>query len=141
MQKRKLFTAGVLVLSLVLGLVLAGCDNPANDDTNNNGNNSGNSANPFTGYWSTKGIGESSGFQLNLYADADASTTGGNYALQVLPENTVVQSGSFTRSNNTATFTDAQGVPVGNGSISGSTLTLTIKTGTITQYNLKFTKL
>lgn len=130
----------MLALALTF-VVLSGCDTGTGTGSEDNaGNsNSGNSINPFTGYWSSKTVGQSSGFQLNLYADATA--TGGSYALQVLPENTVTQSGNFTRTNNTATFNDAQGVPVGNGGISGSILTLTIKAGTITYYDIKFTKL
>jgi hypothetical protein len=112
MKKNTCFVTGMLAILLVFGLVLGGCPTKADDDDDGN---------PFEGKWTgTASIG-------GERADATINVTDSAWTFSC-PDAGMSESGTYTRSGNTATLTQ-DGESFGTAAVSGSSLVVTITSG------------
>jgi hypothetical protein len=122
MKKNMLCTVGILAVLLVSGLALAGCPTEAEEGDNN----------PFVGNWTgTASIGGES-------ASATINATDSAWTFNC-PAAQMSESGTYTRSGNTATLTQG-GSPFGTATVSGSSLIVTITFGNYAGGTGTFTK-
>jgi hypothetical protein len=123
MKKKIFFVAGMLAVLLVSGLVLGGCPTEADDNDDEN---------PFVGNWSgTASIGGDS-------ASATINVTDSAWTFSC-PDARMSESGTYTRSGNTATLSQS-GTAFGTATVSGGTLIVTISSGDYRGGSGTFTK-
>jgi hypothetical protein len=109
-MKKNLWT-GILVIVLVLGMAVVGCDNGSTGNDNGNGNENGNSngngngngsgvsGNPFVGSWTYSNTGSTT--TITFYADLTLKWVVSVYGAYVT---TSTSSGTYSYNGNTATL-------------------------------------
>ena len=125
-NRQSLFFMGVLVLTLTLGTVLAGCQNPSDSGTGNGGNGNGTDtggSNPFVGTWTgTVPLANRGSTAVTL------TVTDSNWTLTASEDGWGIANGTYQRSGSNATLM-VDGSSAGSASVSGNSLTFNINDG------------